>query len=129
MICLTKQMNTLASQSFREVLWNSFAEKCRSIFRKVLAVEPCSNKVTGFSQRNTKIRIVSFVLWLWNTKFLKLLRNDYILFADKLKNLKFYPNVYSFFWQRNTKFEVVLKQSFVSWLQTTKIELNYLFFQ
>ena len=44
-----------------------------------------------------EIRIVPFVLWLWNTKLLKLLRNCHFLFADKLKNLKLHPNWHSFF--------------------------------
>ena len=81
-----------------------------------------------------EIRIVPFVLWLWNTKLLKLLRNCHFLFADKLKNLKLHPNWHSFFfyffyWTRNTKSEVVLKRPFFFWLETTKIELNYLLFQ
>ena len=70
-----------------------------------------------FSQRNMKFRIVPFVLWLRNTKFLKLFRNCHLLFANKFKNLllsklnlfffvffyheilnlKSYSNVHSFF--------------------------------
>ena len=34
-----------------------------------------------------------------------------------------------FIWPQDKKSEVVLKRSFVFWLQTTKIELNYLLFQ
>ena len=64
-----------------------------------------------FLQRNAKFRIVSFLLWLWNTKFLKL-----------------HQNCHSFFWPRNAKSEAVLKRSLSIRLQTTKIELNYLLF-
>ena len=78
-----------------------------------------------FSQRNTKFKILPFVLWLQNTKFWKLFRNGHLLFANKLKNLKLHPNCHSFFWPRNTKSEAVLKRPFVFWLQTTKIELFF----
>ena len=79
--------------------------------------------------RNTEFRNVSFVIWTGNTKFLKFFRNSRLLFANKLKNLKSRPNCYSFFWPQSTKSEFVLKQPFAFWIQTTKIELNYLLFQ
>ena len=81
-----------------------------------------------FLQRNAKFRIVSFLLWLWNTKFLKLFRSGHLLLANKLKNLKLHQNCHSFFWPRNAKSEAVLKRSLSIRLQTTKIELNYLLF-
>ena len=49
-----------------------------------------------FLQQNAKFRIVSFLLWLWNTKFLKLFRSGHLLLANKLKNLKLHLNCYSF---------------------------------
>ena len=87
--------------------------------------------VIYFSQRNMKFRIVPFVLWLRNTKFLKLFRNCHLLFASKFKNLllpKLNSFLFCFFWPWNTKSEVVLKRSFVVWLQTIKKEPNYLLF-
>ena len=47
MIWLTKQMNTLPNQSFRGVFIKSFGQKNRKFPRKMAAVEPCFNKVTG----------------------------------------------------------------------------------
>ena len=73
----------------------------------------CTQMVIWVSQRNTKFRITPFIFWIRNTKFLKLLQNRHLLFANKLKFLKLHPNCHSFFWPPNTKFEVVFKRSFV----------------
>ena len=51
--------------------------------------ENCTQTAIRFSQRNKKFRIVpklSFILWLQNTKFLKLFPNSQLLFDNKLKN-------------------------------------------
>ena len=53
-----------------------------------------------FFYSEIRIRIVpkrSFVLWLRNTKFLKLFRNFNLLFENKLRNLKLHPNCHLFF--------------------------------
>ena len=83
-------------------------------------IHSCTQTSIRFSHRNTKFRIVPFILWLRNTKFLKLFRNGHLIFANNLTNLKLRPNCYSFFLPRNAKSEFVLKRPFVFWLQTNE---------
>ena len=82
-------------------------------------IHSCTQTSIRFSHRNTKFRIVPFILWLRNTKFLKLFRNGHLIFANNLTNLKLRPNWYSFFF--TTKCKIWIRtQTAVCFLTTNK---------
>ena len=85
-------------------------------------LENCTQTIICFSQQNKKLMIVPilpFILWLQNTKFLKLLWKGHLLFDKKSKAASKLQFV---FWPQKTKFEVIPKRPFAFLLQTTKIE-------
>ena len=90
-------LNACTQAAIRLFLRNfAIAPKRSFIFpSEIRNFENCTQIAIHFSQPNKKFRIVPklpFILWLQNTKFLKLFRNSHLLFDNKLKKLKIHPN-------------------------------------
>ena len=72
----------------------------RFFYNEMQNFENCTQTAIRFSQKNKKFSNVPklpFILWLQNTKFLKLFRNGHVVFDNKLQNVKLHPNCHSFF--------------------------------